>query len=65
MLVTVNEQAMSMPEPHTLAALLQKLAPETPFAVARNGEFVPRHSYAECGLYPGDRIEIIRPSAGG
>jgi len=65
MLVTVNEQAMQMPEPHTLVALLRQLAPETPFAVARNGEFVPRHSYAECGLNAGDRIEIVRPSAGG
>ena len=65
MFVTVNEQTLPMPEPHTLDALLQRLVPEQPFAVARNGEFIPRRSYAECGLNPGDRIEIVRPSAGG
>lgn len=65
MSVTVNEQVEPMPDPQTLAALLQQLAPETPFAVARNGEFVPRRCYADCALYPGDRIEIVRPSAGG
>ena len=65
MSVTVNEQIEPMPQPQTLAALLQHLAPEMPYAVARNGEFVPRDSYAECGLNPGDRIEIVRPSAGG
>jgi len=65
MSVTVNEHIEPMPDPQTLAALLQKLAPETPFAVARNGEFVPRRSYENCSLNPGDRIEIVRPSAGG
>ena len=65
MSVTVTEQIEPMPVPQTLGALLEKLSPETPFAVARNGEFVPRDSYAECGLNAGDRIEIVRPSAGG
>jgi sulfur carrier protein len=63
--VTVNGKPEPLPEPPTLSALLSRLALEGPFALARNGEFVPRDSYAECGLNPGDEIEIVHPAAGG
>ncbi len=65
MSVLVNGIDQPLPEPQTLAALLLKLSPPTPFAVARNGDFVPRAAYAECGVRPGDRIDIVHPTAGG
>jgi sulfur carrier protein len=65
MSVLVNGELQPLPQPQTLAALLQKLAPPTPFAVARNGDFVPRATYDRCSLLPGDRIDIVHPSAGG
>ena len=65
MFVVVNGQAQPMPEPQTLAALLRVLSPLAPFAVARNEEVVPRGTYAQCRIYPGDRIEIVHPTAGG
>jgi sulfur carrier protein len=54
-----------MPDPPTLAILLLAFEPQRPYAVARNDEFVPRSTYHQCELIDGDRIEIVRPSAGG
>jgi sulfur carrier protein len=65
MSVLVNGQVQPLPEPQTLAALLRLVSPATPFAVARNEEFVRRSDYHKCRIYPGDRIEIVRPVAGG
>jgi sulfur carrier protein len=65
MSVLVNGRLQNLPEPPTLAALLVALAPPIPFAVACNGEFIPRANYAECEIQPGDRIDIVHPAAGG
>lgn len=65
MSVVVNGCLQDLLESRTLAALLQDLEPPTPFAVACNGEFVPRGSYAERSLQPGDVIDIVHPMAGG
>ncbi|MFZ2003302.1 MAG: sulfur carrier protein ThiS [Candidatus Sulfotelmatobacter sp.] len=65
MSVIVNGQALPLSEPETIASLLLILAPLPPFAVARNEEFVPRTAYAECRIYPGDRIDIVHPTVGG
>jgi sulfur carrier protein len=65
MSLTVNGHPEPLPQPATLDALLTRLSPQSPFAVACNGDFVPRDAYAECALNPGDEIEIVRPSAGG
>jgi thiamine biosynthesis protein ThiS len=65
MFVIVNGQAHPLPESRTLAALLRSLSPPVPFVVARNEEVVPRETYEDCRIYPGDRIDIIHPAAGG
>ena len=65
MFVIVNGQTYPVPEPQTLAALLSRLSPAVPFAVARNAEVVPRGSYEQCRIQPGDRIDIVHPTAGG
>jgi sulfur carrier protein len=65
MFVIVNGQTHSLPEPRTLADLLRLLLPAAPFAVARNAEVVPRGTYEECRIEPGDQIEIVHPAAGG
>jgi sulfur carrier protein len=65
MFVIVNNQVHPLPEPRTLAALLTQLSPAVPFAVALNAEVVPRGSYEQCCILPGDRIDIVRPTAGG
>jgi sulfur carrier protein len=65
MFVIVNGQAHPLRESRTLAALLVSLSPPAPFAVARNDEVVPRETYEDCRIYPGDRIDIVHPTAGG
>jgi sulfur carrier protein len=65
MSVTVNGRAQELPQERTLAALLALVAPSGPFAVARNGDFVPRDLYENCELHTGDEIEIVQPAAGG
>jgi sulfur carrier protein len=65
MFVIVNGETRPLPEHQTLAALLISLSPKTPFAVAHNEEFVPRGDYEACRISPGDRIDIVHPTAGG
>ena len=65
MSVLVNGRMQTLPEPPTLAALLMALAPPAPFAVACNGEFIPRENHAGCEIQPGDHIDIVHPAAGG
>jgi thiamine biosynthesis protein ThiS len=65
MFVIVNGQTYPLPEPQTLAALLNQLLPAAPFAVVRNTEVVPRGAYEECRIEPGDMIDIVHPTAGG
>lgn len=65
MSVSVNGEKIALPSPPTLEALLRAFAPQRPFAVAHNEEFVPNVAYEQCELKDGDRIEIVRPSAGG
>jgi thiamine biosynthesis protein ThiS len=65
MFVIVNGETCPLPEPRTLDALLRRLSPAAPFAVARNEEVIPREGYEECPIFPGDRIDIVHPTAGG
>jgi len=65
MSVVVNGETYPLPEPRTLAALLLSLSPLPPFAIARNEELIPRGTYEKCPIEPGDRIDIVHPTAGG
>lgn len=51
----------------TLAELLAEKAADGPrgIAVALNGAVVPRGSWPETKLQPGDRVEIVRARQGG
>lgn len=48
-----------------LQQVLAKYASQTVFAVALNGEFIPKEHYAELSLKPGDQLEIVSPMQGG
>jgi sulfur carrier protein len=65
MFVIVNGEKYPLHEPRTLAALLFSLSPAEPFAVARNEEVIPHGTYERCRINPGDRIDIVHPTAGG
>lgn len=38
---------------------------DSKIAVAINGEFIPRSTYAECVIQPNDLIDIVCPVGGG
>jgi sulfur carrier protein len=65
MAIIVNGKRRPLPAPPTLDVLLGALTPNSPFAVAFNGEFVAAANYDLCLLSDGDSIEIVHPSAGG
>ena len=65
MFIVVNGQSHPLPRTQTLATLLLSLSPPAPYAVALNDEVVMRGNFEECWVYPGDRIDIVHPTAGG
>jgi sulfur carrier protein len=66
MRVLVNGQPVDLREGITLEDLLRELGVRREFtAVALNREVTARSRYATTQLQEGDRIEIVRPMAGG
>lgn len=49
----------------TLSAVLATLATGDQFAVAKNGEFVPKSQHANTELNNGDTLDIVTPVGGG
>jgi sulfur carrier protein len=64
-ILSLNDQSLQLQEPATLRDLLDQQPPEGAFAVAINGDFVPRSQYAETPLQNGDQIDIVSPVGGG
>ncbi|WGL17704.1 sulfur carrier protein ThiS [Microbulbifer bruguierae] len=66
MQLLVNGEHVHFEEGKTLAGLLRQLgySGET-FAVALNGDFVPRTTYEKTSLTAGDNLDIVAPVVGG
>ncbi|MGL6159677.1 sulfur carrier protein ThiS [Microbulbifer sp.] len=66
MQVVVNGQVEKLERPTDLSSLLQRLGYRgEAFAVALNGDFVPRADYGETRLNDGDALDIVAPVVGG
>ncbi|MGY1727733.1 sulfur carrier protein ThiS [Geodermatophilus sp. SYSU D01062] len=66
MQLTVNGAPADLAEGATVADLVaQRAAGHDRVAVARNGDVVPRSSWAQTPLAPGDAVEVLAPTAGG
>ncbi|RED51458.1 sulfur carrier protein ThiS [Aestuariispira insulae] len=65
MMITVNGESRKITAETTLSDLLAQLGYVKGFAVALNGEFVPRTDYPETGIRTGDAVEILTPMQGG
>lgn len=69
MKIWINAQSAELPDGATVADAVARAtdgqAPQAPFAVALNLQFVPRAQYALTPLRDGDRVEIIAPITGG
>ncbi|HLX24225.1 MAG TPA: sulfur carrier protein ThiS [Usitatibacter sp.] len=64
--VTLNGSPREFPAPLTFDQLLAELAlAGRRLAVERNGEIVPRSSFAATHLADGDRIEVVIAVGGG
>lgn len=63
--VSLNNQQLHIGDNTSLVALLEKHSSTSAFAVAINGEFVPRSSYAEVCLADGDEVDLVSPVGGG
>ena len=63
--VLINQQPVELPDGATVADAVAHLAPQPPFAVAVNLQFVPNSRYGAQPLADGDQVEIIAPVTGG
>ena len=64
--VTVNGTAWRDPAGATVADVVDRWCPSARgVAVARNGEVVPRSTWAATAVSAGDRLEIVSAVAGG
>lgn len=64
--LTLNGQEMTLSQPMSLQQALDQWGyQEMTFAVACNGDFVPRGTYSLKILKPQDDIEIVAPIQGG
>jgi sulfur carrier protein len=66
MQVTVNGVPADLADGATVAALVAARSDgHDRVAVALNGDVVPRSRWAATELAPGDRLEVLAPTAGG
>lgn len=65
MQLIVNDEALELDKPMSVAEFIQWFKQEGNFAVAVNMEFIPRSLYGETLLREGDRVEIVLPMQGG
>jgi len=65
MTITINGEPHPLPRPATLAQLLAERQTTTGVAVALNGAFIARETYAGQMVRDGDSIEILSPMQGG
>ncbi|UDG82264.1 sulfur carrier protein ThiS [Candidatus Vallotia cooleyia] len=64
--IQINNQSFSLPKNARLIdALASYSEVPLPYAVAINGEFVPRSQYSVRALMPDDQVDILRPVVGG
>jgi sulfur carrier protein len=64
--ISVNGDALRLPEGASVAALLECLKIATPrVAVERNREIVPKAEYATTTLASGDSLEVVEFVGGG
>jgi sulfur carrier protein len=64
--LSVNNESVSLAANTLLSDALQQWSyGDSKIAVAINGEFVPRSTYAERELLNGDQIDIVKPVGGG
>lgn len=63
---TVNGEPHSVPAGTTVEGVVSRFTTtQTGFAVARNGEVVPRSAWPDTPIIPGDRVDVVTVAQGG
>ncbi len=63
--IMINGQRVTLEAPLNLPELLAQQGFHGSFALAINGEFVPKHEYASTPLNEGDALDVLAPISGG
>ena len=64
--ISVNGKPYECEQKQQIAALLQRMGyGHGHYAVALNGEYIPRTEYAVTDLREGDTVDIVAPIQGG
>lgn len=65
--ISINNEPKTLNDTSLAQALAQWQPSSTgaPFAVALNGDFVPRSQYGQVLLKDGDQLDIVSPVGGG
>lgn len=66
--ISINDELRRFPGAVPLEDILQEYRQTNPglaFAIAVNGEFVPRTQYPQVQLQDGDTLDIVNPVGGG
>lgn len=62
--ITFNGELLNSSS-HQLIEILQSMGASAPYAVAINGEFIPKSLHSEFVVNEGDSIELLSPIQGG
>ncbi len=65
MKLVINGHEIEIPDPATIAGLVELRSPRPPFAVEVNKRHVRRPDYDKTDLHDGDRVEIVTLVGGG
>ncbi|MCU4674999.1 sulfur carrier protein ThiS [Catenovulum sp. 2E275] len=65
MKITVNGQAIELTQAQPLLKVVEDFGALAPFALAVNGQFVPKSQHQAFVLNEGDMIDILSPVQGG
>lgn len=63
--IIINGTSLTVDDTLSLGELLQQQGFQGSFALAINGEFVPKHEYASTPLNEGDALDVLAPISGG
>ncbi len=64
--ISVNGETQNVDDEQSLLQLIDASGfGEQRIAAALNGEFIPRHAYADTTISAGDKVDIVSPIAGG
>lgn len=63
--VIVNGSPTQLQQTCTLTTALEELGHDGNFAVAINGNFIPRHDYETLQIKGGELLEVLTPMQGG